>query len=143
MVLKGKIENPEWEAHKYQMEVLVALAERSFNQEFVGQRSNELLYLQDVAEVLELPMDQMWKFSEEFIEKEQLGLFGAIIIPWADYVEQKQAAEGLTGHKDFSSSDMGDWSCGYCKAEGSENNCLEPEDVECVKDAYGRYYRSC
>ena len=96
-VLNSNETNLESWFYNHRMEVLFKLAEQSFKQKFVGQRSNESLFLQDVGALLNVPMDKMWEMSEDFIADKKLGLFGAIIIPYTNYAKQLISQEAAQG----------------------------------------------
>jgi len=118
---------------KKSKKVILELAERSFQGDYLGQYSNDNLYLQTVAKVLDIPLADVGKYVGELINEKKIGLTGAILIPYETYAANKQEALVRTGHKDFSSSDMGGWSCNYCGNNAWPEDDVNPLSIPCVK----------
>jgi hypothetical protein len=63
---------------------VLELAERSFKKEFLGQYSDELLYLQTVARILQLPESSIFEAAQELVAESKVGLSGNILVPFKD-----------------------------------------------------------
>jgi len=106
------------------------LCAQSEDNVYVGNRTGNLLYLQQVATALEWSSPEFWwKVVDELERRKSITLNGMILIPWYDreplYVER----EKRTGHRRFESGDFGDWSCFACGANGDSQD--SPNDVVC------------
>lgn len=112
-----------------------SLAQRSFAQEYVGQKSSLGLYVQDVAKILHLELDTAWDAVESLVAEKRVGLNDFILIPFERYaLRQKQLAE-QTGHSKFESYDT-EWHCNFCGAHGDFQDDPQPQDIECIEGKY-------
>lgn len=111
-------------------EKILKFYERSTTGEYLGQRSNnELFYVQDVASLLDMPMQYVLKTIDEMIKTGKIGLNGMILIPYEQYAETFRQLEKSTGHKQISISDFGWWSCVACGQNGDDYT--NPKDYKC------------
>jgi len=137
---KGLDTNDRWiepeKFHERAKEVLVTLAELSWDGEYMGQEKNETFYLQHAAPLMGFDMSEMWPLARELMEEKRIGLNGAILIPYDDYAATKASQESSTGHKDYDATDMGGWWCNYCGARRWPEEQVNPKDVPCIEDAY-------
>jgi len=79
--------NSETELMSQQKTAVLELAERSFKKEFLGQYSDELLYLQTVARILQLPEPSIFEAAQELVSEGLVGLSGNILVPFDENAE--------------------------------------------------------
>lgn len=100
------------------------------NGEFVGQYQ-DLIYIQDVAEILQCDFDTVLKAIETvLIPEKRLSLNGFIFSEYKDPAIEREAMYKATGHKDISVSDFGYWACRACGKNGDDWD--NPRDFDCV-----------
>lgn len=115
-------------------DVVYSLFERSLANEFVGQRFGGLLYVQDVAQILGMPVRDLWPVIEMLSGQHRLGLNGMLLWSWDEVNESRKREQQRTGHKALSSSDFGYWSCAACGKNGDD--WTTPEDYPCTDENY-------
>jgi hypothetical protein len=76
--------NSDNEFMSQQKAAVLELAERSFKKEFLGQYSDEMLYLQTVARILQLPESSIFEAAQELVAESKVGLIGNILVPFED-----------------------------------------------------------
>ena len=135
-IAKARFANEVESYSKAAKDMIVALAERSWAQEYVGQYNNVNLYLETVAYILEEPLGQISRWVGELIDEKRIGLNGAILISYENYEASRLRQEAFTGHKEYDSTDSGDWGCGYCGAHAWAEEGVDPHSMPCSKDAY-------
>lgn len=107
------------------------LFHRAKRGDFVGQRLGTILYVQEVAEILEnKPSTVLQTIHQVLLPERRIGLNGMILTSWEAYEEVRRSLEEQFGHKDMVLSDFGSWSCAACGKHGDEFD--NPADKECV-----------
>lgn len=112
-------------------ETIVNLFQRSRQGEYLGQYSNSNLYIQDVARILDYPVNMVHDLVDELIKEKRIGVTGAILIPFEAYEEAFVSWFEATGHRKLTVSDWGYWSCGFCGQHGEPEDNLTPAQVPC------------
>jgi hypothetical protein len=125
-----------WEKAK---DAIESLANRSLDDEYVGQQSSMGLYTQDVSTILDIQEYQIIQLTRELINEKRIGLNGLIYTTFEKYDKSRKFWEEKTGHKNFDRSDMGSWWCHYCGVRGDVQDELQPQDIECAE---GKFYES-
>lgn len=114
--------------------LVVALAERSWRGEYLGQLSgSNNFYVQEVAAILDFSLTFALELVDEARREGKIGLTGYILIPHENEVAAKQRLYERTGHRSLSVSDFGYWSCSSCGKSGDD--MTNPADFECGKSA--------
>lgn len=114
-------------------EIILALAQRSWGSEYLGQYHYSWFYIQDVAAALDIEMTEAISLVDELMDEEKIGLNGFILIPHEDYIKTFEFLESKYGHKRLSISDFGYWHCSFCGASGEPEDETSPKDFACVK----------
>lgn len=108
------------------------LWKRAGSGEFVGQFNSTMIYVQEIAEILNLEMPKVLKVIDEImIPQKRIGLNGMILTSWESQEEARISLERSTGHKNLSMSDFGYWGCSACGKHGDDYE--NPKDYSCVK----------
>lgn len=113
--------------------IILELAERAWGDEFLGQDLYGFLYAQTVSKILDERDIHRW--LSELIAEEKIGLNGAILIPYEEYIANFSKKENSTGHRKIGFNDQGDWYCSFCKTHGSSQAEEDPWNYPCVKAA--------
>jgi len=120
----------------YYKDCIVDLWQRAEKGEYLGQSHDQLLYMQDAADILDLDLKTVIDLTDELIAEKRIGLTGYILISYKTYINEKKALERETGHKDFIGTEW-DWDCRFCGAHG-EFAAGEPDskDIPCIENKY-------
>lgn len=110
---------------------ILDLYEKNKDGMYLGQATNNgLLYVQDIAKILDITFQFAIKEVGLMVEKGLIGTQGMILIDHEDYLQSFSLAEKRNGHKRFSSSDFGWWSCRACNQNGDD--WTNPSDFPCI-----------
>ena len=115
---------------------ILDLAARSWEDEYLGQHPFGFLYMETVAKILGVDIPQVGIWISELTDEKKLGLNGAILISYEEYEASLNRWEEHNGHKDFHTSDQGDWKCWYCEAGAFAEDELDPKNFECIEGKY-------
>lgn len=97
--------------------------------EFVGQVDANLLYVQDVANVLNIGRRGVLEAVKTLSGQRKIGLNGMILWDWESVNQHRTRQFERTGHKALSVSDFGWWHCAACDNGGDE--MTNPKDYSC------------
>lgn len=114
-------------------EMVLTVVAEAHTGAYVGQSSG-ILYVQDVARVLDYDVSLIWEACDKLRADRKIGLDVAMIIPieWDD--RNRQRGFESTGHLDLRLSDFGGWSCGACGQCGNpDEGDAYASDLPCVK----------
>jgi GNAT superfamily N-acetyltransferase len=111
---------------------LYHLAETGY---YVCNRAGGVLYVQQVARILDWPAPEFWwKVNTILEQRHSLTLNGMIYTPWYDKEPMFKELEQKTGHREFIPGEWGQWSCHACGLVGDVRN--DPRTASCVQGAY-------
>lgn len=120
----------------YYKDCIVDLWQRAEKGEYLGQSHDQLLYMQDAANILDLDLKTVIDLTDELIAEKRIGLTGYILISYEAYDQEKKELREETGHKDFISTEWS-WSCRFCGARGEfAEGEPSPEDITCIENKY-------
>lgn len=124
-----------------QKDTILAIFNRSLTGEYMGQHTNDDLYVQTVASILGTPEPDIWKAITSLQKEEKLGLIGAVLVPYETQVAHQENNLEETGHREFTVTDLGQWHCEYCGADGvladdPDSDTADPKKVSCEEDKY-------
>lgn len=115
-------------------ELVFELLERAWNNEWMGQfDSGRLLYFSELADLLNIPMGEIWPVVDELVTARKADVLPSswiLVAPKGD--TPRRGTEESLGHKEFSSSDFGWWACSACNQGGDDYS--DPQDYTCSKD---------
>lgn len=114
-------------------DLFVDLHIRSMDGEFVGQRVAGILYVQDVAALLDGEMADVMPAVEKLSAEKRLALNGMILWDWQEVAASREREFQRTGHHQLAVSDFGYWSCRACGQSGDDYTL--PTDYPCVDEA--------
>jgi hypothetical protein len=120
----------------YYKDCIVDLWQRAEKGEYLGQSHDQLLYMQDAADILDVDLKTVIDLTDELIEEKRIGLTGYIFISYSAYAREKRGLARRTGHKDFTSTEWY-WDCRFCGAKGNYGPG-EPDskDIPCIENKY-------
>lgn len=111
-------------------DLCVDLYTRSVNGEFVGQTVAGLLYVQNVAALLNGTVADVMPAVAQLSADKRLALNGMILWDWQDVTDSHERQFQRTGHRRLAVSDFGYWSCRACGKSGDEYTV--PTDYPCT-----------
>jgi hypothetical protein len=115
-------------------ELIFKLLERAWNNEWMGQfDSGRLLYFSELADLLNIPMGDIWPIVDELVTARKADVLPSswiLVAPKGD--TPRRGTEEYLGHKELSMSDFGWWNCSYCNQSGDDYS--DPQDYNCSKD---------
>lgn len=110
------------------------LYERAQTGEFLGQLNGRMIYVQEVAEILDCAVGTvLGAVSNVLIPEKRLGLNGMILTTWESQEKTKAFLEWHFGHKDMDRGDFGWWSCAHCGKSGDDYS--DPSAEKCERPA--------
>lgn len=111
--------------------LIFKLLERAWNNEWMGQfDSGRLLYFSSLADLLNIPMDDVWTLVDELVTARKADILPSswiLVAPEGD--TPRNGTEEYLGHKELSMSDFGWWSCSACNQSGDDYS--DPQDYTC------------
>lgn len=114
-------------------EIIANLLERVWNNEWMGQFNfGRSIYFSELADLLNVSMGDIWSVVDELVTTRKADILPSswiLVAPEGD--EPRRGKEERAGHKKFSSSDSGWWSCSYCEQNGDDYS--NPEEFPCSK----------
>lgn len=115
-------------------ELIFQILERAWNNEWMGQfDSGRLLYFSELADLLNIPMGDIWSVVEELVTARKADVLPSswiLVAPEGD--TPRRGTEEALGHKELSFSDFGWWACASCNQGGDDYS--NPDDYACSKD---------
>jgi hypothetical protein len=109
------------------------ILERVWAGEWMGQfNSGKCIYFNELADLLNLPMVDIWSIVEELVTLRKADVLpSSWILVAPEGEEPRKGTEELLGHREYSSSDFGYWSCAFCEQNGDDYS--SPQDYPCIK----------
>lgn len=114
---------------------------RVWGNEYMGQQRNSYyFYLETLADILALGMDDEAFLFDGLHKAQFAGLNGAILVPFEEEKAAYEFLEKQTGHKKLEVSDSGNWYCDYCYNSGYNDSetATSPSDVPCIPTVVAR-----
>lgn len=101
--------------------------------EFIGQRRDELIYLQEICAIMDWDISFGHQVMAELGRRRLLAYNGLILWPWQAKEDGYRMLKERTGHRRIEISDFGHWGCSACGANGDERD--NPRDTPCTPAA--------
>lgn len=131
--LRAELSIPPLEDLRALADFIESLYLRSMEGEFVGQRDEKLLYVQQVASLVGCDAPALLFPAIELLSNEQrIALNGMILWDWQNIGDSRARTHKRTGHWALTVSDFGYWACSACGKRGDDYE--DPAAVECVRE---------